>query len=97
MKKMHRAGGMAELAARQAFELIRDLAGKDSLSPRLQVMLTKHGDAWIKNCYKLNLRGAYRLVYIWLDGWFVILFLGSHDETDGWIRNNSGIIPNSCV
>jgi len=56
-------------------------------------MLTQYGDARIKNCYKFDLRGAYRLVYVRQDGWFVFLFLGSHDETDSWIRNNNGMIP----
>ena len=56
-------------------------------------MLTQYGDARIKNCYKFDLRAACRLVYVWQDGWFVILFQGSHDETDTWTRNNSGLIP----
>ncbi len=93
MEKMYRAGGMADMAARQAWELIRDLAGKDSLSARLRGLLTQHGDARIKNCYKFDLCGAYRLVYVWQEGCFVFLFLGSHDETVMWIRNNMGIVP----
>ncbi len=92
-EKMHRAGGMADLAARHAWVLIRDLAGKESLSPRLRSMLTQNGEARIKNCYKFDLCGAYRLVYVWLEGCFVFLFLGSHDETDMWIRNNTGMVP----
>jgi hypothetical protein len=95
MEKMYRAGGMADMAARQAWELIRDLAGKDSLSARLRGLLTQHGDARIKNCYKFDLCGAYRLVYVWQEGCFVFLFLGSHDETDMWIRNNTGMTPDT--
>lgn len=96
MEKMHRAGGMADLAARQAWELIRDLSAKDSLSVRLRGLLTQHGDARIKNCYKFDLCGAYRLVYVWHEGCFLFLFLGSHDETDIWIRNNMGMTPNTA-
>lgn len=93
MEKMRRAGGMADIAARQAWKLIRELAGNESLSPKLRSMLTQYGDARIKNCYKFDLRGAYRLVYVWQEGCFVFLFLGSHDETDMWMRNNLGMIP----
>jgi len=56
---------MAELASRQAWRLTRDLAGKESLSPRLRSLLTLNGEARIKNCYKFDLCGAYRLVYVW--------------------------------
>ena len=93
MEKMERAGGSAALAAEQAREMIGEVAGRDNLPPRLRCMLTQYGDARIKNCYKFDLRGAYRLVYVRQDGWFVFLFLGSHDETDSWIRNNNGMIP----
>ena len=96
MEKMHRSGGMAHMAARQAWELIRELAGNESLSPRMRNMLTQYGDARIKNCYKFDLCGAHRLVYVWQDGCFVFLFLGSHDETDMWIRNNTGIVPDTA-
>jgi len=93
MEKMERAGGMADLATRQAWRLIRDLAGEESLSPKLRSLLTLNGEARIKNCYKFDLCGAHRLVYVWQDGCFVFLFLGSHDETVMWIRNNMGIVP----
>ena len=92
IEKMKRAGGKANVAACQAWEIIEELANKKNLDLKLRNMLTQYGDARIKNCYKFDLRGAYRLVYVWHEEWFVILFLGSHDETDTWIRNNSGMI-----
>ena len=94
MDLMEKTGGRAVIAVRQAREFIQELAGSDYLDHKLSAKLTKSGgDARIENCYKFNLVGGYRLVFVWKGAWFIVLFLGTHNETDSWIRNNNGLRP----
>ncbi|WP_045220138.1 hypothetical protein [Desulfonatronum thioautotrophicum] len=90
LEKMHLAGGKAGVAARQAEELIQELAGSDNLDQKLSSKLTKNGEARMENCCKFHLVSGHRLVMVRKDGYFVFLFLGTHDETDNWIKNNAG-------
>ncbi len=90
LEKMHLAGGKAGVAARQAEELIQELAGSDHLDQKLSGKLTKNGEARMENCCKFHLVSGHRLVMVRKDGYFVFLFLGTHDETDNWIKNNAG-------
>ncbi len=92
-KKMERSGGKARIAAGQARDFIQELANRDFLDQKLSCKLTKSGDARIENCYKFNLVSGHRLVFIRKGSWFVIMFLGTHNETDNWVRNNNGIRP----
>ncbi|SDB32354.1 hypothetical protein SAMN05660653_01531 [Desulfonatronum thiosulfatophilum] len=93
MNKMRKAGGRAGIAVRQAEAVIQELADSDQMDQRLCSKLTQYGDARIQNCFKFNLVSGYRLVLTKKEGLFVILFLGTHNETDHWIRNNAGIRP----
>lgn len=90
LHKMFNAGGKAGAAARQTRNLIRELAGSDNLDQKLSSKLTRNGEARMENCCKFQLVSGYRLVMVKKDGFFVFLFLGTHDETDNWIKNNAG-------
>ncbi|TVR01965.1 MAG: hypothetical protein EA399_01000 [Desulfovibrionales bacterium] len=105
LEKMHLAGGKAGVAARQAKELIQELAGSDHLDQKLSSKLTKNGEVRMENCCKFHLVSGHRLVMVRKDGYFVFLFLGTHDETDNWIKNNVGakldlsrgeVVPDPC-
>ncbi|SMP74145.1 hypothetical protein SAMN06295888_12247 [Desulfonatronum zhilinae] len=89
--KMLKSGGNAEGAARQAREIIQDLADSGRLDPSVARKLTPNGEARMENCWKFNLPGGHRLVLTRQEEDYVFLFLGTHDETDTWIKNNSGI------
>ncbi|WP_045211086.1 hypothetical protein [Desulfonatronovibrio magnus] len=89
--KLEKAGGKAAFVASEALEIIQDLANNAYMLPRLKRKLTKSGDARLANCCKFQLGSGYRLVITIKDGCFVILFLGTHDETDNWIKNNMGV------
>ncbi|PTN37492.1 hypothetical protein [Desulfonatronum sp. SC1] len=89
--KMLKSGGKAEGAARQARTIIQDLADSGRLDPIVARKLTTNGEARMENCWKFNLAGGHRLVLAKHEGDFVFLFLGTHDETDTWIKNNTGI------
>ena len=90
LERMHLAGGKAGVAARQAEELIQELAGSDHLDQKLSCKLTWNGEARMENCRKFHLVSGYRMVMVRKDGYFVLLYLGTHDETDNWIKNNAG-------
>ncbi|WP_459937019.1 hypothetical protein [Desulfonatronum parangueonense] len=90
LEKMHLAGGKAAFAARQTEELIRELAESDNLDQKLSGKLTRNGEARMENCSKFHLVSGHRLVMVRKDGYFVLLFLGTHDEADNWIKNNAG-------
>ena len=89
--KMLKSGGKAEGAARQARAIIQDLADSGRLDPNVARKLTTNGEARMEHCWKFNLAGGHRLVLARHEGDFVFLFLGTHDETDTWIKNNSGL------
>ncbi|WP_028572162.1 hypothetical protein [Desulfonatronum lacustre] len=89
--RMLKSGGKAGGAARQAQTIIQDLADSGRLDPNVARKLTTNGEARMENCWKFNLAGGHRLVLAKHEGDFVFLFLGTHDETDTWIKNNSGL------
>lgn len=89
--KMLKSGGKAEGAAWQARAIIQDLADSGRLDPNVARKLTSNGEARMENCWKFKLAGGHRLVLAKHEGDFVFLFLGTHDETDTWIKNNAGI------
>jgi len=93
MQVMQKSGGKASDAAAQALKIIRELAERPDLSMILRNKLTTRGDARIEKCFKFDLGSGYRLVYIKKRGWFVFLFLGTHDECDTWMNNNAGLQP----
>ena len=93
MQVMQKSGGKASDAAAQALKIIRELAERPDLSMILRNKLTTRGDARIEKCFKFDLGSGYRLVYIKKGGWFVFLFLGTHDECDTWMNNNAGLQP----
>lgn len=91
LETLSRAGGKGEIAARQARELMRKLADSDLLDAALRKKLTRNGEARKENCWKFQLVSGYRLIFTQRDGAFVLLFLGTHDETDNWFKNNAGL------
>jgi len=50
---------------------------------------TKYGEKRIKNCRKYDLGCGYRLITLQRGGKVFIPFLGTHDECQRWLENNS--------
>jgi hypothetical protein len=50
---------------------------------------TKYGENRIKNCRKYDLGCGYRLITLQRGGKVYIPFLGTHDECQRWLENNS--------
>ncbi len=79
------------MAAKKADEFISELFnGSDNLC-RKKFSFTWNGENRIKNCKKIDLVGAYRLVLIHKDNNFILLYIGSHDECFRWIERNKGL------
>ena len=93
MDRMDRAGNKSAIAARQAREIINSLADKSTLDHELRIKLNRDGEARIKNCIKFKLVDGHRMIAVKEGEWFIFLFLGTHDETDTWIKNNINIRP----
>ena len=88
-----KGGANGALAAKHARTIIDQLVGTGICNPKLMGRLTRHGDARIKDCIKFDLVRGYRLVSIVKDQEIAILYVGSHDECDRWIKNNAGLDP----
>jgi len=50
---------------------------------------TKYGEKRLKNCRKYDLGCGYRLITLQRGGKVFITFLGTHDECQRWLENNS--------
>lgn len=89
--KLRKKGGTAAMAARKADEFIAGLAGDGDHQGRKKFSYTWNGEYRIKNCRKIDLVGAYRLVLIQKDHHFIFLYAGSHDDCFRWIEGNKGL------
>lgn len=85
---LKKRGGAAETAANKAGEFIRVVSGRDGQGLRDKFSFTRHGDARIRNCRKIDLGGGYRAVCLLKDGQLVLLYAGSHDECSRWLMRN---------
>lgn len=93
LHKLKKAGGKAEDAANQAWEIMTDVAARERLTAQVRSKLTPRGEARIEGCGKFDLGGGYRLLYLKKNGHVVFLFVGAHDECDTWVMNNRDIDP----
>ena len=89
--KLRKKGGTAEMAARKADEFISSLVNGGDNEGRKKFSYTWNGEYRIKNCKKIDLVGAYRLVLIQKDLHFIFLYAGSHDDCFRWIEGNKGL------
>lgn len=88
LKALGKAGGLVAQVAKHAQAVIDNLASRVKDGIRQTGRLTRHGEARIRNCIKYDLVHAYRLIGFRQGEDLFLLFLGTHDECDRWIRNN---------
>lgn len=90
---LKKSGGKAQNAADRAWSIILELAGRKDFPQWLRNKLTAKGEARIDKSGKFDLGDGYRLIFVHKQGYFIFLFLGSHDECDTWIHNHHGKTP----
>ena len=91
LAKLRKKGGTAAMAARKVDEFISGLVSSGENDSRKKFSYTWNGEYRIKNCKKIDLVGAYRLVIIQKDHHFIFLYAGSHDDCFRWIEGNKGL------
>jgi hypothetical protein len=86
LDRLARAGGVAQLA----YDEVR--AAINNWRHRLTVTITptRNGESRIPHAVKYDLRGAYRLVTVEHENARILLFVGSHADTDLWLDRHRG-------
>jgi hypothetical protein len=90
---LRKAGGRATIAADHAEAIIDRLITQGMHGLGQTGRFTRYGDARIKNCIKYDLVHSYRLVGAKKKDELILLYVGSHDDCDLWIRHNTGVAP----
>jgi len=91
LAKLRKKGGTAAMAAKKVDEFISGLMNGGDKDDRKKFSYTWNGEYRIKNCRKIDLVGAYRIVLIQKDHHFIFLYAGSHDDCFRWIEGNKGL------
>ena len=92
---LEKTGKSGKTLAQKATGIIDSLASGDVRNPVDSVQsCTKYGEKRIKNCHKYDLGCGHRLITLQRGETVFILFLGSHDECQRWLQNNSRL--NAC-
>jgi hypothetical protein len=90
IEALKKAGKAGATLARKATRIVDSLASgtirhhMDSIGS-----YTKYGEKRIKNCRKFDLGCGYRLITLQHELHVFIPFLGTHDECQRWLENNS--------
>lgn len=88
---LEKTGKSGKNLAQKATCIIARLASGDFRNPMDTVATyTKYGEKRTKNCRKYDLGCGYRLITMKRGETVFIPFLGSHDECQRWLENNSG-------
>ncbi len=87
---LEKSGKSGNILAQKATVIIDSLVSGDIRSHMDTVeSYTKYGEKRIKNCRKFDLGCGYRLITLQRGKTLFIPFLGSHDECQRWLENNS--------
>lgn len=81
------------MAVAHVHSIIDQLIENGYRSTRQMGRLTRHGEARIKDCFKFDLVEGYRMLGIMRGREITLLFVGSHDDCDRWIKNNYDRVP----
>lgn len=88
LSKLRKAGGRGTLAAERVDTILAALTTQAGIRPEAVYKLTRHGEARIEHCKKVDLVGGYRLVYIQEGQHYYFLYAGTHDDCDRWLTHN---------
>jgi len=87
---LQKAGKAGAVLAKKTTHIIESLtSGAVRNHMEVPVSFTKYGEKRIKNCRKYDLGCGYRLITLQRGEKVYIPFLGTHDECQRWLENNS--------
>jgi len=89
LKSLYQAGAKRKKIAEKVQALC--FRAEDFASPFKGTKVTNHGENRIKHCVKYDLGDGYRLVTIQHNKFCAFCYVGDHDDTDKWLRSNSGL------
>ena len=90
IEALKKAGKAGAALAQKTMRIIESLrSGMLQSDPAICGGYTKYGENRIKNCLKYDLGCGYRLITLQRRGKIYIPFLGTHDECQRWLENNS--------
>ena len=90
LKSLYQAGAKRKKIADKVTSLL-GRAGEFS-SPFHGMKLTNHGESRIRHCIKYDLGDGYRLVTIQHEKICAFCYVGDHDDTQKWVKSNSGLM-----
>ena len=90
IENLAKAGKAGAALAQKAARTIESLASR-TVRHHVDAIgsYTKYGEKRIKNCRKYDLGCGYRLITVQRKGTVFIPLLGTHDECQRWLENNS--------
>ncbi len=88
LRALQAAGGRAARVAEHAETLIERLVSKGDRTLSEIGRLTRYGEARLRGCIKYDLADGYRLVGMRQGDDLFLVFVGSHDDCNRWIRSN---------
>ena len=87
---MRRSGGVAKAAADQTDAIIgrlrQGVSRADSFGP-----LTHHGESRIRQCFKYDLAGHFRLITVQPGDVIWLLTVGTHENVERWLNAHRGL------
>jgi hypothetical protein len=91
LNALWRKGGRFQKAAEEVHAVIgRSAIGED---PFASLRQTQHGEDRIKNCVKFDLENGARLITVRAGDNWILLYCGSHDDSQDWLDKNRGLLP----
>ena len=86
---LYRRGGPYRSAAEKVLALI-ELVSSGHENPLSAYKTTNHGEDRINHCIKYDITGRCRLITVQTKKKVILLFVGSHDETEKWLNSHRG-------
>jgi len=90
LQELYQKGGVYQKAAERGKQVQRDWMLHEE-EPLKGFSLTNHGENRIKHCIKYDLTGYCRLITIRDNGVWTLCFVGSHKDSDKWLKKNTGL------
>jgi superfamily I DNA/RNA helicase len=90
LRQMRQQGGQRSKVVKDVEALLYRIVD-GGVDPFDGMPTTNHGESRLKHCVKYDLQYACRLVTVQTNGCRILLYVGSHDDTDRWLDSHKGL------